>query len=82
MVHFHRNVANRVPSNKVKDVARMLKAIYAQENLKAAESKTANVCQTLREMKLTKAADLIEEKIGERLVLSMSFESLGTNTYQ
>ena len=28
MVHFHRIVANRVPSTEVKEVARMLKAIY------------------------------------------------------
>ncbi len=33
MVHFHRNAANRVPSTKVKEVARMLKAIYAQDPL-------------------------------------------------
>ena len=48
MVHFHRNVANRVPSTKVKGVARMLKAQYAQESLEAAQKKSADVCQTLR----------------------------------
>lgn len=67
MVHFHRNVANRVPSTKVKEVARMLKAIYAQESLEAARKKSTDVCIKLREMKLPKAADLIEEKIEETL---------------
>ena len=41
MVHFHRNAANRVPSTKVKEVARMLKAIYAQESREAAMIKVA-----------------------------------------
>ena len=63
MVHFHRNVANRVPSSKVKEVARMLKVIYAQENLEAARKKSTDVWTKLREKKLPKAADLIEEKI-------------------
>ncbi len=67
MVHFHRNVANRVPSSKVKEVARMLKAIYAQESNTAAEQKVKDVCGKLRDMKLPKAADLIEEKIHETL---------------
>jgi len=67
MVHFHRNVASRVPRNKTKEVARMLKAIYAQENKQAAVEKASAVSQHLREMKLPKAADLIDEKIGETL---------------
>ena len=67
MVHFHRNVANRVPSTKVKEVARMLKAIYAQESREAAMIKVADICEKLREMKLPKAAELIEEKIEETL---------------
>lgn len=67
MVHFHRNVASRVPRNKTKEVARMLKAIYAQESKEAAIEKASAVAQHLREMKLPKAADLIDEKIGETL---------------
>ena len=67
IVHFHRNVANRVPSTKVKDVARMLKAIYAQESLGAAQQKASDVITKLNEMKLPKAAELIEEKINETL---------------
>ena len=67
MVHFHRNVHNRVPSTKVKEVARMLKAIYAQESHEAALAKSTDVAGKLREMKLPKAAELIEEKINETL---------------
>ena len=67
MVHFHRNVANRVPSSKVKEVARMLKAIYAQESREAAIDKVTDICAKLRDMKLPKAAELIEEKIEETL---------------
>ena len=65
MVHFHRNVANRVLSTKVKEVARMLKAIYAQERRQSAMIKVSDICEKLREMKLPKAAELIEEKIEE-----------------
>jgi len=67
MVHFHRNVANRVPSTKVKEVARMLKAVYAQESRDAAMVKVSDICEKLREMKLPKAAELIEGKIEETL---------------
>jgi len=67
MVHFHRNVASHVPNNKVKAVAKMLKAIYAQESLSAAQTKVADVVNQLREMKLRKAAELVEEKIHETL---------------
>jgi len=67
MVHFHRNVASHVPSTKVKQVAMMLKAIYAQESLLSAQNKVADVVEQLRTMKLAKAADLVEEKIHETL---------------
>jgi transposase-like protein len=67
MVHFHRNVASRVPRNKTKEVARMLKAIYAQEDKEAALEKAASVAANLREMKLSKAANLIDESILETL---------------
>lgn len=67
MVHFHRNVASRVPRNKTKEVARMLKAIYAQESKAAALEKASSISSQLREMKLPKAADLIDEKIQETL---------------
>ncbi|WP_223787170.1 IS256 family transposase [Marinicella meishanensis] len=67
MVHFHRNVASKVPSSKVKQVARMLKAIYASESAEAAWQKAISVIEDLRTMKLTTAADLLEQKIDETL---------------
>ena len=67
MVHFHRNVSSHVPSTKVKQVALMLKAIYAQESLQTAREKAAQVVQSLRDMKMRTAADLVESKIEETL---------------
>lgn len=45
----------------------MLKAIHAQENRKAAQEKAEAVITDLRAQRMTKAADLIEESIGETL---------------
>jgi transposase-like protein len=42
MVHFYRNVFSHVPNAKVKEVARMLKAIHAQESLASAQTKAAD----------------------------------------
>jgi transposase-like protein len=64
---FHRNVASRLPHNKTKEVARMLKAIYARESKEAAMEKASSIASQLREMKLPKAAELIDEKIQETL---------------
>lgn len=64
-VHFYRNVFSHVPSTKVREVAHMLKAIHAQENLKAASEKADAVIAELRTRKMTKAADLLEESVAE-----------------
>ena len=45
----------------------MLKAIHAQENRKAAQEKAEAVIADLRAQHLTRAADLIEDSIGETL---------------
>ena len=66
-VHFYRNVFSVVPKQKVKDVAKMLKAIHAQEDKEAAMEKAASVVEKLRSMRLTKAADKVEENIEETL---------------
>jgi putative transposase len=66
-VHFYRNVFSHTPNNKMGEVARMLKAIHAQENRTAAEAKTAEVIEKLKELRLHKAAFLIEQKIGETM---------------
>ena len=39
VVHWYRNVFSHVPSEKVREVAAMLKAIHAQEDRTAAEAK-------------------------------------------
>ena len=71
-VHFYRNVFSVVPKGKVKLVAKMFKAIHAQEDKEAALSKAADVVRKLQEMKLNKAAQKVEESIHETLTY-MSF---------
>ncbi|MEO1483715.1 MAG: IS256 family transposase [Myxococcota bacterium] len=66
MVHFYRNMFSLVPRGpKVRDVAAMLKAIHASEDLDSAREKAATVVAKLRAMKLRKAADLVEAGIEE-----------------
>jgi len=67
MVHFYRNVFSHVPSTKVREVSHMLKAIHAQENREAAKEKAEAVIAELRGQRMTKAAELVEESIGETL---------------
>lgn len=55
IVHFYRNVFV-VPRSKVKLVAKMLKAIHAQESKKAAHEKAKAVVAQLRETKQKEAA--------------------------
>ncbi len=66
-VHFHRNVFSLVPSGKAREVARMPKAIHAQEDRKAAAGKMAAVIAELRRQRLARAADLPEESGHETL---------------
>src|SRR5574344_2990760 len=58
-VHFYRNVLSVVPRNKMKYVARMLKAIHAQESKEAAREKAQLVVEKLKELKLAKAAEKV-----------------------
>jgi len=67
VVHFYRNVFTAVPSGKVREVAAMLKAIHAQEDLACAREKASAVVTKLREMKLSKAAEMVETGIDEAL---------------
>jgi hypothetical protein len=64
-VHFYRNVFSHVPRGKMREVAAMLKAIHAQENRDAAESKSTDVIQKLKDMKLKAAAEMVEKSIHE-----------------
>ncbi|HSL70862.1 MAG TPA: IS256 family transposase [Longimicrobiales bacterium] len=68
VVHFYRNVFSHVPNGKVAEVARMLKAIHAQEDRKAAQAKANEVVARLKEMKLRSAAELVEQKVNQTLV--------------
>ena len=67
MVHFYRNVFSHVPSTKVREVSHMLKAIHAQESREAAQEKADTVLGALRRQRLVRAAELVEESIGETL---------------
>jgi putative transposase len=67
IVHFYRNVFSNVPKGKVADVARMLKAIHAQEDRRSAESKIGEIIGKLKALRLTKAAELVEAKAHETL---------------
>jgi len=66
-VHFYRNVFSVTPRSKVKLVAKMLKAIHAQESKNAARDKAKSVIQELRTMKLPEAAKKVEDGIEETL---------------
>ena len=67
VVHFYRNVFSVVPKSKVKYVAKMLKAIHAQESKAACRRKAKEVVEELRAMKLKEAAKKIEDGIEETL---------------
>ena len=66
-VHFYRNVFSVTPRSKVKLVAKMLKAIHAQESKRAAREKAKAVVEQLRSMKLKEAAKKVEDGIEETL---------------
>jgi putative transposase len=67
IVHFYRNVFSHAPNTKAAVVARMLKAIHAQEHRKAAQMKAAQVVATMKAMKLKTAAELVEQKVAETM---------------
>ena len=67
MVHFYRNVFSHVPRPKMREVAAMLKAIHAAEDVQAARDKARQVVSKLRGQRLTKAAELVEASIDETL---------------
>lgn len=67
VVHFYRNVFSHVPNTKVAEVARMLKAIHAQEDGQAAKNKATEIVGRLKAMKLKTAAELVEQKVSETL---------------
>ena len=60
IVHWYRNIFSYVPSTKVREIAAMLKAIHAGEDIVAAREKAVRVIEKLRALRLTKAAELVE----------------------
>jgi putative transposase len=81
-VHFYRNVFSHVPNGKVAEIARMLKAIDAQEDRRAAESKAKEIVARLKEMKPRIAAELVEQKVGETRPTMPSPQPTGTRCAQ
>ena len=66
-VHFYRNVFSVVPKSKVKNVAKMFKAIHTQESKKASREKAAAVVSELKAMRLPEAAKKVADGIEETL---------------
>src|SRR6186997_1367392 len=67
VVHFYRNVFSHVPRPKMREVAAMLKAIHASEDIAAAREKALRVVAKLRDLRLTRTAELVERGIEETL---------------
>jgi transposase-like protein len=66
-VHWYRNIFSHVPATRVREIAAMLKAIHASEDVVAAREKAIRVIEKLRGFRLTKAAELAEAGIEETL---------------
>jgi len=66
-VHFYRNVFSVVPRSKVKLVAKMLKAIHAQESKEAAREQARAIVAELKAIKLKEAAKEVEDSVEETL---------------
>ena len=74
-VHFYRNIFSVVPRSKGKLVAKMLKAIHAQESKAAALAKARDVVAALKDLKLKEAAKKLEDSVEETLTyMAFPFE--------
>jgi len=67
IVHWYRNIFSHVPSTKVREIAAMLKAIHAGEDIAAAREKAIRVIDKLRGLRLSRAAELVEMAVEETL---------------
>src|SRR2546423_14273114 len=70
VVHWYRNIFSHVPSTKVREIAAMLKAIHASEDIAAAREKAIRVIEKLRGLRLSRAAELVEAAVEETLAYS------------
>jgi len=74
-VHFYHNIFSVVPRSKRKLVAKMLKAIHAQESKAAALAKAKDVIAALKGLKLKEAAKKVEDSVEETLTyMAFPFE--------
>ena len=67
VVHWYRNVFSHVPATKVREVAAMLKAIHAAEDVEAAKTKAELVVDKLRVQRLGRPAELVHNTVTETL---------------
>jgi len=67
VVHWYRNIFSHVPSTKVREIAAMLRAIHAGEDIAAARQKAVQVIEKLRGLRLAKAVELVETAVEETL---------------
>jgi len=67
VVHFYRNVFKVTPKGRAREVADMLKAIHAQEDVAAARQKAHDVVAKLEGLRLSKAAGIVRDGINETL---------------
>jgi transposase-like protein len=67
IVHWYRNIFSHVPSTKVREVAAMLKAIHAGEDLVAARQQAVRAIEKLRGLRLTKQPSLWKRQLRRRL---------------
>lgn len=72
IVHFFRNIMAQVPHAQMDTVMAMAKAIFAQEDWTEAKRKAKAVVEKLKNMKLKKAAEIIDTGVDECLSF-MSF---------
>ena len=78
IVHWYRNIFSHVPSTKVREIAAMLKAIHASEDIVAAREKAVRVIEKLRGLRLTKAAELdFSTVIDAQNLNDISLQSIG-----
>lgn len=66
-VHFYRNVLGRIPVTRRKAVARVLKAIHAQESREACGRKAEEVADELESTRLGAAARTVRDGFAETL---------------
>ena len=66
IVHWYRNIFSHVPSTKVREIAAMLKAIHAGEDIEAARQKAVQVIEKLRGLRLPMLPSLWQRRSRRR----------------